>query len=174
MRFSVLLAAVGSGLVVCAAGAQAQPADFPDVDSYPAVDPILYHVQGGHPSTSGWAFTTPAGLSCQNSLIPDLGIVCQGVVPGSLTEVMTVTVSLTRAAEFSREGDDLEYPWSPPLPVGSKFDAGNGVVCAAPDDVTFACWAAKPDSWPADTVDPPDRHYGEHGFVVSPAGNRAY
>lgn len=95
--------------------ANAQPAGFPDVDSFPAVDPADYRVDGAHPSLSGWMFRT--------------------------------------------------------LPTGTKFDAGNGVVCAVPADDAFACRAQKPDSWPKDTPDPPDRHYGEHGFVVQPSGS---
>lgn len=174
VRACVLATGMAGVLVGAAPSGAAPPADFPDVEAYPAVDPAAYQVTGGHPSTSGWAFTTAAGLRCQTSLIPDLGIFCESPVPGAPSDVMSVNVSLTTPATFDRRRGDLETPWSPLLPVGSKFAAGNGVVCAAPDESTFACWAAMPDTWPADTPDPPDRHYGEHGFVVSAAGNRAY
>ncbi|MGQ9349641.1 hypothetical protein [Mycolicibacterium gilvum] len=174
VRASVLAAGVAGAVVGASPSTAAPPPDFPDLAAYPAVDPAAYQVTGGHPSTSGWAFTTAGGLRCQNSLIPDLGIFCEGLVRDAPSEVMSVNVSLTTPAGFDRREGELETPWSPLLPVGSRFAAGNGVVCAAPDEVTFACWAAKPDSWPADTPDPPDRHYGEHGFLLSPAGHRGY
>ncbi|WP_185976089.1 hypothetical protein [Mycolicibacterium sp. 018/SC-01/001] len=140
--------------------------------AYPAVDPAPYQVLGAHPSMSGWIFANSAGVRCQDSLIPDLGIVCSGPLAG--TDATTVSVSLTHDAVFT--DSDMGRADSAPrlLPVGSRFDAGNGVVCALPDAETLACHAAKPASWPADTVDPPDRHYGEHGFVISPSGSRGY
>lgn len=177
MRTPARLAApvlVCAGLLAGAIPAHALPAEV-DLTAYPAVDPAPYQVFGAHPSTSGWIFRTPAGARCQDSLIPDLGIVCSGPLAG--TDATTVSVSLTHEAMFSSDmGPAGSTPGSEPplLPEGSRFDAGNGVVCAVPDAETLACHAAKPASWPADTADPPDRHYGEHGFVTSPGGSRGY
>ncbi|MBX7455209.1 hypothetical protein GR927_45125 [Mycolicibacterium sp. 3033] len=165
---------VGAGLFA-AAPSHATPAEV-DFTAYPAVDPAPYQVFGAHPSSSGWIFRTPAGVRCQDSLIPDLGIVCTGPLAG--TDATMVSVSLTHQAIFTDSDTEPAEPTpgSEPLllPVGSRFDAGNGVVCALPDAETLACHAAKPASWPADTVDPPDRHYGEHGFVTSPGGSRGH
>lgn len=162
-----------AGLLAGAAPAQAAPPEV-DLTAYPAVDPAPYQVFGAHPSTSGWIFETPGGVRCQDSLIPDLGIVCSGPLAG--TDATMVSVSLTHEAMFTESDMPESGPESAPpvLPVGSRFDAGNGVVCAVPTADTLACHAAKPVSWPADTVDPPDRHYGEHGFVTSPDGSRGY
>ncbi|NVN54172.1 hypothetical protein HLY00_3269 [Mycolicibacterium hippocampi] len=151
--------------------AAALPEAFPDLDGYPAVDPGPYQVFGAHPSSSGWAFSTPSGLQCRNSLIPDLGVVCFGPVPGTQQGVDSVGVSLTREGTLMTT-DDTGTDADPYLllPTGSKFAAGNGVECAVISDTSLACLARKPDSWAADTPDPPDRHYGEHGFVVQPEG----
>ena len=129
---------------------------------------------GAHPSGSGWAFSTPAGLQCENSLIPDLGIFCRGPAAGAGSEVTTVAVSLMKEGEFGQTDTHPGEGAYPLLPAGSKIAAGNGVVCAVPSEEMLACRAAKPDSWPADTPDPPDRHYGEHGFVIGPADRWAY
>lgn len=163
-----------AGLLAGAVPAAAAPEGFPDVDALPAVDPGPYQVFGAHPSTSGWLFSTPAGLRCQDSLIPDLGIFCRGPLPGAPSGITMASVSLTREGEFGRDdtgSDEASYPL---LPTGSRFAAGNGVVCAVPTVDTLACRAAKPDSWPAETPDPPDRHYGEHGFVIAPTGSWTY
>jgi hypothetical protein len=100
-------------------------------------------------------------------LIAELGVSCQG--PTTIAGV-----SLTKPADFGDPGDLPEPPPAKLLPVGSKIAAGNGVVCAVVDETTLACRASKPDSWGADTPDPPDRHYGEHGFVVGSAGHWGY
>lgn len=168
MRLTVLAAipALLLGAGVAHAEPAGIPAGFPDVSAYPAVDPKPYVVYGAHPSLSGWEFRTPAGLHCRSSLIPDLGVFCEGPV--------SVGVSLTRSAALREpdpgpiKGDRLL------LPVGSRMDAGNGVVCAVPDAATLACLASKPASWSVDTPDPPDRHYGEHGFAVGPAGTQLF
>jgi hypothetical protein len=167
MRIALFLAALAASPLVCAGSAGATPDGFPDVDAYPAVDPADYKVFGARPSTSGWLFSTPAGLRCQASLIAELGVSCQ-----DLTTV--AGVSLTKAAEFGVPDDAAEPRPSRLLPVGFKIAADNGVVCAVVDDETLACRASKPDSWAADTPDPPDRHYGEHGFVVGAAGHWGY
>ncbi|CAA0130395.1 Uncharacterised protein [Mycolicibacterium vanbaalenii] len=152
--------------------ATAVPEAFPELDAYPAVDPGPYQVFGAHPSTSGWAFSTPSGLQCRNSLIPDLGVVCFGPVPGTQDGVDSVGVSLTREGTLmTSEGAGTAAEAYPLLPTGSKFAAGNGVECAVMSDDSLACLARKPDSWAADTPDPPDRRYGEHGFVVQEAGS---
>lgn len=177
MRSAPVLTApvlIAAGVLAGASPAQATPPEI-DLTAYPAVDPAPYQVFGAHPSTSGWIFGTPAGVRCQDSLIPDLGIVCSGQLAG--TDATMVSVSLTHEASFTESdmGPSDPAEQAPPvLPVGSRFDAGNGVVCALPTADTLACHAAKPASWPADTVDPPDRHYGEHGFVTSPDGSRGY
>lgn len=153
--------------------AHAQPPDFPDVDSFPAVDPAPYEVRGAHPSGSGWAFSTPGGLWCAASMIPDLGVSCSGPIVGTEPPMNAVSVSLTRPGQFTDNGGKPEKP-AQLVPTGSKFAPGNGVVCAVLADDELACRAKKPDSWPADTADPPDRHYGEHGFVMRPSGSWAY
>jgi len=164
---------VFAGLMVAAGPAHAAPpADFPDLDVYPAVDPAPYQVFGAHPSTSGWMFRTPAGLRCQDSLIPDLGIYCS--TPGPEGSMASVSLTHEGVVGPADTGTGADSQPAPILPVGMRFAAGNGVVCAAPTIDTFACRAAKPDSWPADTVDPPDRHYGEHGFVLGRASNWTY
>lgn len=166
MRTTVVAAI--PALLIGAGTAGASPPGFPDLDSYPAVDSAQYQVMRGHPSTSGWAFRTPAGLRCQSSLIAELGVFCRG-------PEMSVSASLTRPAELSgpEAGADETVPY-PLLPTGFRIDTGNGVVCAVPDEATLACRAAIPESWPADNPDPPDRQYGEHGFVVGPQGTRVY
>jgi hypothetical protein len=175
MRSIILMAGAASALMLCASTAQAAPADFPNLDIYPAVDPAGYQVSGApRPSASGWAFITPGGLRCDNSVILDLGVSCQGPAPDGRPVDIIAGVALTRPGYvIDTDGEIGKAPVSL-LPVGSKFSAGNGVVCATLDDKTLACRAAKPDSWPADTPDPPDRHYGEHGFVVGPTGSRTY
>ncbi|MEH3139963.1 MAG: hypothetical protein PGN37_07205 [Mycobacterium kyogaense] len=174
MRTSAVFATpvlVCAGMLVGAAPGLAAPPEV-DLTAYPAVDTAPYQVFGAHPSTSGWIFRTPAGVRCQDSLIPDLGIVCSGPLAG--TDATMVSMSLTHEAVFTESDMPPGAPEPLLLPEGSRFDAGNGVVCAIPDAETLACHAAKPASWPADTVDPPDRHYGEHGFVTSPDGSRGY
>jgi hypothetical protein len=166
---------VAAACVLAAAGrAHASPPGFPDVDAFPAVDPANYEVMGSHPSASGWTFSTPAGLRCRDSLIPDLGVFCQGPAASTGSGMTTVSVSLTKEGEFGQTETDLGQGTYPLLPAGLKIAAGNGVVCAVPSEEVLVCRAAKPDSWPADTPDPPDRHYGEHGFVIGPADRRAY
>lgn len=171
----ILVAGAASAVVLCASTAQAAPPDFPDLDSYPAVDPAVYEVSGApHPSASGWAFITPGGLRCANSVILDLGVSCRGPAPDARPVDIIAGVALTKPGYvIDTDGEIGEAPVSL-LPVGSKFAAGNGVVCATLDNMTLACRAAKPDSWPADIPDPPGLHYGEHGFVVGPTGNRTY
>jgi hypothetical protein len=175
MRVLILVAGAASAVVLCASTAQAAPADFPDLDSYPAVDPAVYEVSGApHPSASGWAFKTPGGLRCANSLIPDLGVSCQGPAPDARPVDIIAGVTLTKPGfVIDTDGEIGGAPVSL-LPVGSKLAAGNGVVCATLDNMTLACQAAKPYSWPADIPDPPGLHYGEHGFVVGPTGSRTY
>nr|WP_041781931.1 hypothetical protein [Mycolicibacterium chubuense] len=171
----VLLPVVAASSLIAGAGvAHAAPPGFPDVDAFSAVDPSGYQLMGAHPSMSGWVFSTPAGLRCQDSLIPDLGVFCQGPIAGSAPGTTMVSVSLTTEGAFSRSDLDPGAGSYPLLPTGAKLAAGNGVVCAVPTADTLACRAGKPDSWAADTPDPPDRHYGEHGFVVSPSGSWAY
>lgn len=164
----VLVAAALLATGLAAPVANAQPPGFPDVDSYPAVDANEYKVIGAHPSGSGWSFSTPAGMLCQDSLIPDLGVFCRG-------PEASVGVSLTKLGQFGKpevgSDDTTTYPL---LSTGMKIDAGNGVVCAVIADDALACRAKKPDSWAADTPDPPDRHYGEHGFVMRPSGSWTY
>ncbi|GAB3225823.1 hypothetical protein GCM10027535_28880 [Mycolicibacterium hippocampi] len=173
-------AAVAVGAAVIAAAtlggpsAQATPPSFPDVGAYPPIDLGDYRVQGAHPSTSGWAFRTPSGLRCQLSLIAELGVFCQGPLPGAQAELDMVSVSLTRPAQFGRSGTEVGDAIYPLLPTGTKIAPDNGVVCAVPSDDALACRAEKPASWPSDTPDPPDRRYGEHGFVVSPSGTQAF
>lgn len=176
MRTAAFLTALVAGPLLCAGPAVAAPADFPDVDAHPAVDPATYEVFGAHPSTSGWVFSTQAGLLCRNSLIPDLGVYCMVPTSDEASGWRAVAVSLTIPGEFlaSDDGPGAGADAFPLLPTGSKIAAGNGVVCAALDDATLACRAATPDSWSADTPDPPDRHYGEHGFVLGPEGGTAY
>lgn len=170
--FSVPVAA--SAVLIAAPAANAQPPKFPDVDSYPAVDLSEYQVIGAHPSMSGWAFSTPGGLRCQSNMIADLGVSCSGPIVGAGTGMNSVTVSLARPgliAQYDQSPDDHSYPL---LPTGTKIAPGNGIVCTALTDDALACRAGKPDSWPKDTPDPPDRHYGEHGFVVQPSGSWSF
>ncbi|WP_166548276.1 MULTISPECIES: hypothetical protein [unclassified Mycobacteroides] len=166
--------AVSAGFVAAPA-ANAQPANFPDVDSYPAVDVGEYRVIGAHPSMSGWVFSTPGGLTCWDAMIAEIGVSCSGALPGARPDMNTVSVALTGNGTIRRDdphpGGVNEYPL---LPTGSKIAPGNGVVCAVLADDALACRAKKPDSWPKDTPDPPDRHYGEHGFVVQPSGSWTY
>lgn len=153
--------------------ASAAPAQFPDLDGYPEVDPSVYQVLGARPSTSGWAFRTLSGLQCQTSLIAELGVSCSAAVPGVSDGVDSASVSLTQPGVLTRTDTadiDSGEPF-PLLPTGSKLAAGNGVECAVIHDHALACLARKPGTWPADTPDPPDRHYGEHGFVVAPGGS---
>jgi hypothetical protein len=174
MRMLILVAGAASAVVLCASTAQAAPADFPDLDSYPAVDPAGYEVSAPRAGAAGWAFITPGGLRCQSSVILDLGVSCQGPAPDARPVDIIAGVTLTKPGYvIDTDGEIGDAPVSL-LPVGSKFSAGNGVVCATLDDMTLACRAAKPDSWTADIPDPPGLHYGEHGFVVGPAGNRTY
>jgi len=170
---TVALAAV-SGLAAGAPSVGAQPSEFPDLESFPAVELTPYQVLGAHPSTSGWVFSTPAGLRCMDSLIADLGLFCQGPIPGAPNGENAVGVSLTQPAELIRSDlGPVDKPF-PLLPTGTKIAADNGVVCAVLTDESLACRATKPASWPADTPDPPDRHYGDHGFVISPTGNQVF
>lgn len=165
MRFSFVAAA--AGVLLSVGVAHAAPADFPDVTSYPAVDRAGYARIGGHPSASGWVFSTPAGLRCQMSMIAELGVSCSG-------PKTSVSVSLTKPAQLGppeATGDEGPYPL---LPTNFKIDTGNGVVCAVPDEGTLACLAAKPASWPADMPDPPDKQYGEHGFVLGPDRSQVF
>ncbi|MEZ0341487.1 hypothetical protein ACAG25_16045 [Mycobacterium sp. pV006] len=156
--------------------ASALPAQFPDLDVYPEVDPATYQVLGARPSTSGWAFSTPSGLHCQNSLIAELGVSCSASRPAMSDGIDSASVSLTRPGMLTRTDtagtDGVES--FPLLPTGSKLAAGNGVECAVISDDALACLARRPDSWPPDTPDPPDRHYGEHGFVVAPGHSWAF
>lgn len=172
---TAVLAAVTFATLCGADPAAAAPPAFPDLAPYPAVDPILYQVLGGHPSSSGWAFKTASGLRCQDSLIPDLGIVCVGPIPGVPPGTDQAAVSLADEGTLSQADPNADSgpdgSFYPLLPTGSKMAAGNGVECAAIRDDVLACLARKPDSWPADTVDPPNRHYGEHGFVLTPEGS---
>lgn len=86
---------------------------------------------------------------------------------------MTVSVSLAEPGRFGETDTSFSQGTYPLLPAGSKIAPSNGVVCAVPSEEVLACRAAKPD-WSADTPDPPDRHYGEHGFVVGPTDRLAY
>ncbi|OHT81603.1 hypothetical protein [Mycobacteroides saopaulense] len=163
-----------SAALLTAPAANAQPPKFPDVDSYPAADLGEYRVIGAHPSMSGWVFSTPGGLACQSNMIADLGVSCTGRIVGAGEGMNTVAVSLTKPgliAQYEQTPDDHPYPL---LPTGTKLAPGNGVVCAVIADDALACRAQKPASWPQDTPDPPDRHYGEHGFVVQPSGSWSY
>jgi len=174
MTALILAATVVSVTALSIPAANAEPAGFPEVDAFPAVDPTDYRVDGAHPSLSGWMFRTPGGLVCRDSLIPDLGIACDGPVVGAAPGTNLVAVSLTNAGRIQAVEPSPEDHLPPLVPTGSKFDAGNGVVCAVLADDAFACRAQKPDSWPKDTPDPPDRHYGEHGFVIQPSGSWTY
>ncbi|MGE2836645.1 hypothetical protein [Mycobacterium sp. SMC-4] len=143
--------------------------------AYPEVDPSAYEVLGARPSASGWVFSTPSGLQCRNSLIAELGVFCSAAIPGNADGVDSAAVSLTQPGVLTRtdtagaDGDAF-----PLLPTGSKIAACNGVECAVIDDDALACLAKKPDTWSDDLPDPPDRHYGEHGFVVQPGNSWAF
>jgi hypothetical protein len=152
--------------------ATAAPPAFPGLDAYPAVDPGPYKVLGARPSTSGWVFSTPSGLRCQSSLIAELGVFCTGPVPGTTGAADYVAASVTSPGVLTQSdvGDVAGDPF-PLLPTGMKIAAGNGVECAVISDDGLACLAKKPDSWSPDTPDPPDRVYGEHGFVVRGDGH---
>lgn len=66
-----------------------------------------------------------------------------------------------------RTGGDETFPL---LPTGSSIATDNGVTCAALTDESLACRAVIPASWGPNAQNPPDRVYGEHGFVLAPRG----
>jgi hypothetical protein len=151
--------------------ANAQPPNFPDVNAFPAVDSSAYEVGGAHPSGSGWVFVTPNGLRCAINQIAELGVECVGTVAGT-DGFIKATASLTTPGRIQPSaGSALDFP--PLLATGNKIVA-SGVVCAVPADDTLACRAGRPDTWSADSPDPPGVHYAEHGFVVQPSGNFIY
>ncbi|WP_292989173.1 hypothetical protein [Mycobacterium sp.] len=156
--------------------ALASPTAFPDVDARHPVVAADYRVQGAHPSSSGWAFSTPGGQRCQDSMIAELGVMCWGPMQGAPAGSNTISVSLTKQGTLDRTTTEIDaQPISyPTLPVGSKLATDNGVVCAVLTTDSFACRASRPATWAADTPDPPDRHYAEHGFVVAPQGSWTY
>ncbi|MBA0047986.1 hypothetical protein [Mycobacteroides sp. LB1] len=123
---------------------------------------------------SGWVFSTPGGLTCWDSMIAEIGVSCSGSIPGAQPDMNTVSVSLTGRGQIRRDDTPSEVNEHPLLPAGSKIAPDNGVVCAVLADDALVCRAKKPDSWSKETPDPPDRHYGEHGFVVQPSGSWTY
>ena len=156
------------GSLVGAPAAFAVPSGFPDVDSQPTVDPADYYVAGAHPSLSGWTFSTASGLKCQDSLIAEMGVFCQGTARGSAT-AQYVSASVSNAGRVSQADTGLagDYPL---LPAGMRLATDNGVTCAALADDTLACRSVIPASWGPDVQNPPGKVYGEHGFVIPAAG----
>ncbi|HEX5144798.1 MAG TPA: hypothetical protein VFW21_13100 [Mycobacterium sp.] len=140
-------------------------AEFPDIDSFPAVNLADYAQIGTHPSTSVYRFTTPAGVQCVVGMITEMGVQCWGAPVGAAPR-SAITASTLAAAAYSEQAPNLHGD-AKLLPADSKLDAGNGVVCAVIADDTLACRAG-PNG--AMTPDGPV-HHGVHGFVIQPSGN---
>jgi hypothetical protein len=140
-------------------------AEFPDIDSFPAVNLANYAQIGTHPSTSVYRFTTPAGVQCVVSMITEMGVQCWGAPVGAAPQ-SAITASTLTAAAYSEQVPILDGA-AKLLPIESKLDAGNGVVCAVITDDTVACRAGPNAAMASD--DP--AHHGVHGFVIQPSGN---
>lgn len=167
--FAAVAVLAAATLPASVAVANASPADFPEVDSYPAVNLPDYYIKAAHPSGARWSFSTPGGIRCSASMIADLGLYCWG--PLGADDADQVWASLEKAGHFGtaeQGGSDSGKL----LPVGSKIETPSGMVCAVPTAAELACRAQKPDSWP-DTPTPGARlqEYGVHGFVLEPSGS---
>ena len=164
------LFAIGGALALTPVASSA-PAGFPDVDSFPRVDPTAgYEVRGAHPSGSGWGFTTASGWVCEDSLIAELGVLCRVPASGPEAKGIVASASVSSAGRIGEDTTDVGDETFPLLPTGSSIATDNGVTCAALTDESLACRAVIPASWGPNVQNPPDRVYGEHGFVLAPRG----
>lgn len=166
---SIAAIAVGAALALAPIAAAA-PAGFPDVESYPTVDAAGYVVRGAHPSSSGWGFTTASGWVCEDSLIAEIGVLCRVPATGPDATRTIASASVSSAGQIGQDTTSVGDETFPLLPTGSSIATDNGVTCAALSDESLACRATIPASWGPDVENPPDRVYGEHGFVLAPTG----
>ncbi|MCV7193721.1 hypothetical protein [Mycolicibacterium brumae] len=96
---AVAIAVSGCGSTPTIA-ADPAPRQFPDLDGFQRVNAGPYGDIGGHPSASGWRFSTPSGVRCVVTMIPtDGGISCQGTQADG--RLFRAHASTSQAAEFS-------------------------------------------------------------------------
>lgn len=163
MMVAIVSLAIAQSPTACADCGQSR--EFPDIDSYPAVNLSDYARIGTHPSSSAYLFKTPGDVVCVVGMITEMGVQCSGVQVGPAPK-STIAASTLAAAEYSDQAPALERD-AKLLPVGTKLDAGNGVVCAVIADDSLACRAGpNAEMKPDDPV-----HHGVHGFVMQPSGN---
>lgn len=140
------------------------PEGFPDVDAYSAVNLADYAKMGAHPSMSGYVFHSPSGIMCRAALIDDGGASCTygGVAPAPDNSVKASTMEPGHFL-LIKPGDGVTNV----LPVGSKLDTTNGIVCAMIADDEIACRTGYNED-----IDPKKHpQYGIHGFVAKPGAS---
>lgn len=181
MALSVTALMFASGVPV----ARAEP-DFPDVDSYTAVDVEPYWKGSLDYLTYSWGyqFTAPAGYRCRVYRVakayPDKFGQCWGVLPGTTDNTLYVsdfheahfeTTDIGRFDEYSQWSDsverhELKKVFGPsdykPLPAGSRIDSSRSATCVVDAQMTACITGENPTN-------------GErHGFVLSPEGNQLF
>jgi hypothetical protein len=170
--FRASVATTGAALAIAqlpTAGADPRqpPPQFPDINAYPAVNLADYQHFGGHPSSSGWLFKAPNGVTCSVGLIDEMGATCWGAAVGSPPK-SELNASSLHAGRYQAADPD----WNPEaalLPVGTRLDSTNGVGCALLSHDSLACRAAPNKG--IDVNNPENSRYGVHGFVLQPSGN---
>ncbi|MEZ0383689.1 MULTISPECIES: hypothetical protein [Mycobacteriaceae] len=180
-RITQALAVAGmvAGLVATAGSpALAQPAGFPDLDTFSPA-PIEDYITTGPKGPGRWVnFSTPYNIACQfDATEPPAGssqaIMCDGDMPGMANAPLssgapvadgcvigTVRSQGAAGLRLNRESASCGRQFSNGafLGVGQKLSYGN-VTCAVGADQLVACL---------------DTSLGHHGFVLRPSGSTAF
>ncbi|MFV8310366.1 hypothetical protein [Mycobacteroides chelonae] len=181
-------AAVAAGATVFAAQAYAEPS-IPSLDGYTAVEPTAFETYSAY-ATTGVQFLTPDGLRCRitsNSRATGVDGTCWGKLPGvagdenvAAVSLNTPTASLTHMADLGQQEIVARPDASPagpapvdpsayrPLTSGQKITYGlkgtdKVITCGVSEQRETICLL--PNNFTGD---------GPHGFVLSPAGSRAF
>lgn len=176
---ALAVAGMAAGLLATAgAPAQAQPAGFPDLDTFSPA-PVDDYITTGPKGPGRWVnFSTPYNIACQfDATEPPAGssqaIMCDGDMPGMANAPLssgapvadgcvigTVRSQGAAGLRLNRESASCgrQFSHGAFLGVGQKLSYGN-VTCAVGSDQLVACL---------------DTSLGHHGFVLRPSGSTAF
>lgn len=158
MRAAQWLTVLAIGLAACSPAPKtaAPPANFPDLNTFTAVDPEDYHV-------SGTSFLSPDRIDCVLDFGPHGVTVCSGAIPGMPASTQGSGCAWVHKADpatidapyvLEHSDDACATSLARPIQSGKKLVGKNG-TCAVGDGGLVACIDAD----------------NKHGFVLQPSGS---